>query len=452
MDQLIEQSASLLTIVTHVARILISFFPLGTIAAFKFRRGTKLLEGVEPPPQTTKEAEEFFLVWCREEKAVRPTAEEGTQLLKAERTHENGLRLPDGRIAYCTLGPPSRHDREMAGDDKRRIRYLRAAYYFLPSLPPASVPFYHEFGKNEQEAINGLRRHWISTQMWKERLGRARWIIAAIFGLPILLLLGVWISALERTPLTGRWRLILLTPEEEDHISKALSGPNWYRSVINLLTTPEHPAPSVLPLDDWRWQWVTATLRHLEAVVLEEATRQPEEAPPVSQAQSTILNARAVPPSTGYPIKPRPRVSSMLHAALPGSDKSSGQEHLEIGPPYSLLLMEKSDRNAFSYGFGGKGAGGIVVYTGLLDDILREGCHQPPEAGGFWSSLFGSPSRPQLQPTEQQTLHLACVLAHEMGHLLLSHHLETLSQQQVLWPSVLGLGIDLCRAFIWPFT
>jgi hypothetical protein len=39
-----------------------------------------------------------------------------------------------------------------------------------------------------------------------------------------------------------------------------------------------------------------------------------------------------------------------------------------------------------------------------------------------------------------------------MGHLLLSHHLETLSQQQVLWPSVLGFSMDLVRAFIWPFT
>jgi hypothetical protein len=39
-----------------------------------------------------------------------------------------------------------------------------------------------------------------------------------------------------------------------------------------------------------------------------------------------------------------------------------------------------------------------------------------------------------------------------MGHLLLSHHLETLSQQQVLWPSLLGLSVDLTRAFIWPLT
>lgn len=429
--------------VTHVARILISFFPIGTIAALRFRRGAKLLEGVEPPPETTDEAQEFFLVWCREEKAVRVTQEDACRLMNAPRTRENGIRMPDGRIAYCSLGPANRFDRNLARDDRQRIRYLRKAYYFLPPLPSASVPFYEALDAEEQEAVNGLRRHWISTQMWKERLTRARWIIAVIFGLPILLLVGVWASALERTPLTGRWRLILLTPEEEDHISKALSGPNWYKSVVNLLTTPNQPAPPVLPLDDWRWQWVTTTLRRLEAVVVEEADDS------VDRPRS---DSRYLPPPTGYPVKPRPRVSSMLHSALPGGDKSSGQEHLELGPPYSLLLMEKGERNAFSYGFGGKGAGGIVVYTGLLDDILREGVPLPQVVDSWWSTLFGTASRPRPQPTERQTLHLASVLAHEMGHLLLSHHLETLSQQQVLWPSVLGLGVDLCRAFIWPLT
>jgi hypothetical protein len=146
---------------------------------------------------------------------------------------------------------------------------------------------------------------------------------------------------------------------------------------------------------------------------------------------------------------------SHLHSSLPGGEPSSGKEHLELGPPYSLLLMQKDERNAFSYGFGGKGAGGVVVFTGLLDDILQHGraAEIKPEPRGFFASLFGSPPPVRSQePTEEQTLHLACVIAHEMGHLLLSHHLETLSQQQVLWPSMLGFSMDLIRAFIWPFT
>ena len=386
-------------------------------------------------------------MWCRDDKGIRVSQKEALQLLNAKSTDDGGLRLPDGRTAYCTLGPPNRYTRDVSGDDRRHVRFLRAACYFLPPLPPASVRSYNEFSKEERQAILGLRRHWVSTRMFKERLHAARVVVVLIFGLPIMLLAGVWISALERTPLTGRWRLILLTPEEEDHISKALSGQNWYKSVLNLLTTPDHPAPPVLPLEDWRWQWVTSTLRHLEEVVIEEADRGDHD-----QHASRPTTQR--PPSTGYPIKPRPRVSSRLHSALPGGDRSSGQEHLELGPPYSLLLMEKKDRNAFSYGFGGKGAGGIVVYTGLLDDILRDGVQleQPEKPSGFWSGLFGTTVRPRPRPSEQQTLHLASVLAHEMGHLLLSHHLETLSQQQVLWPSVLGLALDLTRAFIWPLT
>ena len=106
----------------------------------------------------------------------------------------------------------------------------------------------------------------------------------------------------------------------------------------------------------------------------------------------------------------------------------------------------------------------MVLYTGLLDQILSSGpVQEPPNpqtssngVGGLFSGLFSSPknliAKSTTQPTEQQTLQLASVLAHEMGHLILSHHLETLSQQQVLWPSVLGLGLDLTRAFIWPIT
>lgn len=440
---------------THAARILISFFPIGTIAALRFRKGAKWLAGIDPPPQTTREAEEFFLMWCRDQKPARLTSEDATQLLRAEPAEDDALKLPDGRVAYCTLGMPSRYKAIDPDNERRRLRFIRAAYFFMPPLPPASVRFHDDFSDQERADITALRRHWISTQMFKERLGVARLIIAVIFGLPVLLLLGVWISALERTPLTGRWRLILLTPEEEDHISKALAGSNWYKSVINLLTTPENPAPPVLPLADWRWEWVTATLRQLESVVVKEAERIQHNTPDGTSTRPDKQHASIiVPPATGYPIKPRPRMSSMLHSHLPGGDKASGQEHLELGPPYSLLLLDKKDRNAFSYGFGGKGAGGIVVYTGLLDDILRQGVpmKSPNQPTGFWSSLFGSSPRSRPRPTEEQTLHLASVLAHEMGHLLLSHHLETLSQQQVLWPSILGLAVDLTRAFIWPLT
>jgi len=439
-----------------VSRILISFFPIGTLAALRFNRVAKWLDDGNPPPQTTEEAKEFFLMWCRGEKERRVSQDEALQLLSAEAVDCGGLKLPDGRIAY-QVRPPKQFRPRGESNEKRQVQYVKATSFFLPPLPPASVRFFDDFSVEEQGQIQRLRTHWIGVRMFKDRLKLARGLMVLLFGLPVILLLGVWIAALERTPLTGRWRLILLTPEEEDHISKTLTGQNWYKSVINLLTTPETPAPPIVPLDDWRWQWVATTLRQLEAVVVNEASRldaSGEESTtcplPAQQAKQGV----PTPPSTGYPIKPRPRMSCMIHSALPGGDKSTGQEHLELGPPYSLLILEKNERNAFSYGFGGKGAGGIVVYTGLLEEILQEGVPDGNAARprGFWSALLGSSSRPRSQPTEQQTLHLASVLAHEMGHLLLSHHLETLSQQQVLWPSVLGLVVDLTRAFIWPLT
>ena len=116
--------------------------------------------------------------------------------------------------------------------------------------------------------------------------------------------------------------------------------------------------------------------------------------------------------------------------------------------PYSLLLLDKSDANAFSYGFGGKGAGGIVLFTGILDAILSESADPPPPRR--WQDVFSSPSNPR--PSAKQDMHLATILAHEMGHLMLSHHLESLSQQQVLWPSFLNFTMDIVRGILWPVT
>ncbi|KAL1411464.1 hypothetical protein Q8F55_002420 [Vanrija albida] len=379
-----------------------------------------------------------------------------------------GLLAPDGRVAYSVPLPKHwrRHDpsrKKPSVDDskcdhdawvRKTQRYIRASFFFLPPLPPVSVRYYNELTHQERGEVDALRRYWISLRMFKDRLRVSRVVVAMLVGLPILLLLGVWATGLERVPLTGRWRLILLTPEEEDVVATSLEGANWYKSVINLLTTPEKPAPPVLPFSDWRWQWVQSTLRHIEASMIAAAERTEQGLPRPADAPDLY------PPKPSYPLRPRPRVSARLHAALPGSDAMSGLEHMELGPPYNILIMDSPDKNAFSYGFGGKGAGGIVIFTGLLDEIMKHNNAPPPpepapQSGGLFGGLFSTTPRrvnAPPQPTEEQTLHLAMVLSHEMGHLLLSHHLETLSHQQVLWPSILNFSIDLLRACIWPFT
>ncbi|KAK8864539.1 hypothetical protein IAR55_001789 [Kwoniella newhampshirensis] len=464
----ILKGTSILTLATAFSRILISFFPVGTLAAFKMARMGKWITEVAKP-SVSPEVEDFWRMWCEDEKPIVLTKEESDKLLDREPDDNGWVTLEDGRIAYSVPMPPSRWSRENlvrdqitpqailthhSGNRRRAAHFARRMYFCVPDLPPLSVPYYDRLDPTRRQQVDAYRRYWIGLRRFKDCFKTGRWIVGLIFMLPVYLLAGVYLAGLERVPLTGRWRLILLTPEEEDTISTSLAGVNWFRSVVNLLTTAERPAPAIVPPDDWRWTWVQGVLTRLERAVVADcqsraAGRQP--------ANSDSLYP--VPPMPYHPLKPRPRASSLLHGVLPGGDASTGREHLEIGPPYNLMLMEKDEKNAFSYGFGGHKAGGIVVYSGLLDSILRTGFTeeliQQPAPRGVFSSLFStspSPSRPRAQPTEEQTLHLACVLAHEMGHLLLSHHLETLSQQQVLWPSVLGLTMDLVRAFIWPFT
>jgi hypothetical protein len=262
---------------------------------------------------------------------------------------------------------------------------------------------------------------------------------------------------------SGRWRFIMLSPEEEDLISSRLRGPGWYQTVISLLTTPEAPSPPIVPTDDWRWHWVNSVLRRLEAGVLAECANG-------WQGDTIRDKGYVVPPPPDHPLHPRPRAACFVHAAVPGSRASekTGTEHLAVGPPYSLLLLQEEERNALSMGWGSDGAGGVVVYTGILDSILADSVPPPPpteetpqEPTSWFRSLFGaSPHRPTPVithtpppvPTEEQTIRLACVLAHELAHLLLAHHLEALSASQVLIPNVTGLASDLIRTLIFPVT
>ena len=144
---------------------------------------------------------------------------------------------------------------------------------------------------------------------------------------------------------------------------------------------------------------------------------------------------------------------------------NTSSPHTIPGPPYSLVIVDKPDcNNAFSFGFGPDGAGGIVVYSGFLDDVLSRSNPEGPEKPtvqketGFWSSLFGglfpsSPAPPlQYNPTQEQTDQLAILLSHELAHLVLSHHLETLSSVKVLVPGTLSMFTDIIRALLFPVT
>lgn len=280
-----------------------------------------------------------------------------------------------------------------------------------------------------------------------------------------------------------RWRVILLSPAEEEAISADLQGHKWYDTVRDILaqSSGTGQAPPILAQGDWRWAWVDQTLRRLERAVLIlhniEGYRDAYEHHLTSQEGDRVL----YPPPPKYPLLPRGRASSLLHEMPVHSDldheKGSGAAahhshhiapHTLLGPPYSLLVVNKDESNAFSYGFGPGGAGGVVVYTGFLDDILDRNPAAPqvsqppppPPPKSLWSSVFGgasppAPSPPPLSPpgpTPEQTSKLATLLAHELSHLVLSHHIETLSKGTILFPSIISIAVDTIRSLLYPLT
>ncbi|KAI6039872.1 hypothetical protein EDC04DRAFT_2682074 [Pisolithus marmoratus] len=282
---------------------------------------------------------------------------------------------------------------------------------------------------------------------------------------PVVLFWVAILASAEQTPITGRWRLILLSPEEEDDIAAQLAGTRWTQAVLDVLSS-DGP-PKLIPENDWRYQWVRETLRRLENAI------------PVLQHEhessdkwlETGPDQPPLPPPPSHPLHPRPRASDRVrkfNETLCGR-RSSSSAHVIAGPPYSLLIVDKPDAiNAFSYGFGPNGASGIVIYSGFLDDILARSSNdntttlqQKAEETSWWAQVFGSifsvsasnpAAHPHPTPTKDQTADLAILLAHEVAHLVLSHHLETLSSGAIIVPAVISMFADIARTLLFPIT
>ncbi|KAG1717553.1 peptidase family M48-domain-containing protein [Suillus lakei] len=308
---------------------------------------------------------------------------------------------------------------------------------------------------NEEKKAELLKRIRARTVLFNVLL----FVPVALFWLAIL-------ASAEQTPITGRWRLIILSPEEEDEIAAQLKGPNWYHTVIEILST-DGP-PKLIPTTDWRYQWVRDTLRRLEAGI-PVLQREQELA---SHWLDTTPDQPPLPPPAEYPLRPRPRAMDAMRRwseTLCGRS-SPHSAHVIAGPPYSLLIVDKPDAaNAFSYGFGPDGACGVVVYSGFIDNIISKALSSAmssghtsqtlPEKTSWWTHLFGSlvisplsPLPPHPVPTEQQTAELAILLAHEVAHLVLSHHLETLSSATIMVPALISMFADVTRTLLFPVT
>ncbi|KAJ4477166.1 hypothetical protein J3R30DRAFT_3657682 [Lentinula aciculospora] len=285
-----------------------------------------------------------------------------------------------------------------------------------------------------------------------QRIRKRTIFFQILLAIPAVLFWLVIIASMERTPLTGRWRLIILSPEEEDDLAANLAGQGWYNAVGDILS--QDGPPRFIPYNDWRYQWVQDILRRLEATVpilMKETDRCPE----------WLTSDRPMPPPAEYPLTPRPRASEYLryYCERMCDREAPPVAHSIPGPPYNLLLVERPDAlNAFSYGFGPDGGGGIVVYSGFINDILARIPMETSDTSStqtqsWWSLFLGGPSPPrQYVPTDKQTSELAILLAHELAHLILSHHLETLSSATVIIPGILSIFSDVIRVLIFPVT
>ncbi len=274
--------------------------------------------------------------------------------------------------------------------------------------------------------------------------------------------------------------MILLSPAEEESIAADLKGDRWYTTVMDVMAqaSPDGRPPTVIPPSDWRFGWVEETLRRLERAVITLHNTNGYRVAYQSHLQASPSSSAIYPPPPDYPLLPRGRATGRMHSVVPHSDYDHTDDvrqptahthhippHTLLGPPYSLLIVNKDEPNAFSYGFGPEGSGGIVLYSGFLDEVLgdakvsstvvTEAKSSQPKTG--WSSFLFPPSPPTdtrslPQPTPEQTSKLATLLAHELSHLVLSHHIETLSKGSILFPSIIAIAADTVRSLLYPIT
>ncbi|KAF8149908.1 hypothetical protein B0H34DRAFT_667077 [Crassisporium funariophilum] len=334
----------------------------------------------------------------------------------------------------------------------------RVALTFIPLLWITTLKSHKVL---KYSAIYGIPTTEAQKERHIKKIRNGNILLRVLLLVPLVLFCSTIVASLEQTPLTGRWRAILLSPEEEDEIASQLAGPGWYNSVSEILA--EEGSPRLISSTDWRYQWVYETLQKLESTIPILA-REPELCPNWKEGSS---DSRPLPPPAEYPLRPRPRASEYIHwmcQKLNNRGDTQTAPHVTIpGPPYSLLVVDNPEAsNAFSYGFGPDGGSGIVVYSGFLDDIFAKMPAQydapPPIEKSIWSKFFGGifsspPSQPlHPTPTPDQTTELAILLAHEMAHLILSHHLESLSSFTVIVPGTLSILSDVIRVLIFPIT
>lgn len=217
----------------------------------------------------------------------------------------------------------------------------------------------------------------------------SRFLLPLLVSLPFVLLASIVAASYERTPLTGRPRIVMLSASEEAELVSSIlevgttraGSRDWVtilRSVLDVGDEGVSPVTGrqillggeVLDERDWRVRWTDAVLRALEAGV-----------PSLASESTTTLDDVLRPPPTKYPLKARPAHFAPV-ARSAEQPFGAGVDSPPLVADYDLLVIDRREANAFSFGFGPEAANGegrrgvIVVYSGAPRVSLRPTQHR----------------------------------------------------------------------------
>ena len=286
-----------------------------------------------------------------------------------------------------------------------------------------------------------------------------------LLAIPAVILVIAVAASLEQTPVTGRWRIIMMNKDEEALLVESFLKPgsppgshlNWTvpRDWVAILRSDQNPHvqngvpsntimgyPVLNPSDDWRAKWVLNTLIRLQDSV--QRLNIIPGSPADRYDKLDVGDTRFLIPPVAIPLTIRPAV--LKHHGR------SEDEYIE-GPfltRYGCVVLNSPIANAFAIGFGPalqtnpdgveEAPGVIVVHSGLLDEIMKGRRQRVVEASGesvavnpvaspnpvvgIFSNLVKPYSPIVAAPSKREDEELAAVLAHELSHALLSHTLE----------------------------
>ncbi|KAK4048246.1 hypothetical protein OIO90_005865 [Microbotryomycetes sp. JL221] len=307
-------------------------------------------------------------------------------------------------------------------------------------------------------------------------------IFPALLAAPFLLFAAIVVASLERTPITGRLRVMMLSPQEEADLTasilsvgdKPVIGPSspqghtkivtttmardWVTILRSVLELPDEGVSSttgrrillggeVLDERDWRFRWTEAVLRKLEAgipLLANDTIVKSHSKDPVRATESELI-----PPPTKYVLKPRATTMTAQELGWQGKTIVGKHRHQhehtnvnQLATEYELVVIDRAEPNAFSFGFSvdekdmgadSKGKRGVlVVYTGFIQEVLGGQSASTASSGQALSrssSLFGANLKPKpIDPIEANLMPPTLPTMDQTQRLavLLSHELAHL--------------------------